>query len=56
MQLLQRVGEAGREGVVLLGRDGELLLGLLDVSGANRSERGEGKAGRVSSSVRQASG
>lgn len=56
LQLLQRVGEAGGEGVVLLGHNGELLLGLLYVPGANRSERGEGKAARVTSSICQASG
>lgn len=56
LQLLQRVREAGGEGVVLLRDDGELLLGLLDVSGAHGSERGQGKAARVTSSVCQTSG
>lgn len=55
LQLLQGVGEVGGDGVVLLGDDGELLLGLLNVSGANRSERGERKATRDASSVGQTS-
>lgn len=54
LQLLQRVGEAGGEGVVLLGDDDQLLLGLLYVSGADRSECGERKAASVASSVCQA--
>ena len=56
LQLLQRVGEPGGEGVVLLGDDGKLLLGLLDVSGAHRCERRQGKVACVTSSVCQTSG
>lgn len=56
LQLLQRIGEVGCERVVLLGSDGELFLGLLYVSGTNRSECGERKAACVTSSVCQASG
>lgn len=56
LQLLQRVGEAGGERVILLGDDGKLLLWLLYVFGTHGSEGGEGKAARVAPSVRQAGG
>lgn len=56
LQLLQGVGEVGGEWVVLLGDDGELLLGLLHVPGTNRRERGEGEAACVAPSVCQTGG
>lgn len=55
LQLLQRVGKVGGEGVVFLGHDGELLLGLFYLSGADWSQFGERDAARVAPSLRQAS-
>lgn len=47
--------EVGGEWVILLGDDSELLLGLLYISGANRSQCGQRKAARVTPSVCQTS-
>lgn len=55
LQLLQGVGEAGGQGVVLFGQDGELLLGLLYLSGANWRQFGERNAAGVAASLCQAS-
>ncbi len=56
LQLLQRVREAGRERIVLLRQNAELLLGFLHIAGAGRAERRQRDRVRVTTSVCQPSG
>lgn len=56
LQLLQRIREAGCQRVVLLGCDGQLLFGFLNIFCTNCGQGGKSEAVRVAAAVCQPGG